>query len=268
MLRKIYALVKKYFLIEISYKLAFCFNVFSVVVTILTYFFIDKLFGHKVTPYLEEFGVNYFSYVLLSIAFFSYIGVGIGSFSSRIRQEQLEGTLESLFLSPTRISTLLFGMGLWNVMFATLNVIIYIGIGISIFNVDFSNANLISACIILILSIISFSGLGIISAAFIIVFKRGNPIGWVISTLEGLVGGVYFPISVMPHILQSVAKFLPITYAIRGIELAIYKGYSPGQLKYECGFLVLFSCLLIPLSFYFFKYALKKAKFQGSLIQY
>lgn len=268
MFRQIFALIKKDFLIETSYKLAFLLNIFTVVSTLLIYFFIDKLFGSRVTQQLKEFGVNYFSYVLLSIAFFSYIGVGIGSFSARIRLEQVQGTLESLLLTPARISVILASFALWNLIFATLDVGIYIGLGIFVFKINFSNVNVISTVVILILSVFSFSSLGIISASFIIIFKRGNPVGWVINTLEGLIGGVYFPVTVMPVWLQLLAKFLPITYAIRAMELAVYKGYSLGQLKTEWGFLLIFLIILVPLSFSSFKYALKRARLQGGLAKY
>jgi len=268
MLKRTLAFLKKDFLIESSYKLSFLLNIFAVLVSILTYFFIDKLFGHRVVSHLEEFGVNYFSYVLLSMAFFSYIGVGLGSFSSRIRSEQIQGTLEALLLTPTTISTILLSLALWNLCFATLNVVIYILAGIFLFNINFTNVNLLSTLVILILTITSFSGLGILSASFIMVFKRGNPVGWVINSLQGLIGGVYFPITVMPVWLQFLARFFPITYAIRAIELAVYRGFGLSQLGEEIGFLLLFSCLLLPLSFASFKYALKKARQQGSLLQY
>ncbi|MGD9015602.1 MAG: ABC transporter permease [Candidatus Omnitrophota bacterium] len=268
MLKRILAFLKKDFLIESSYKLSFLLNISAVLVSILTYFFIDKLFGQRMVEYLEEFGVNYFSYVLLSMAFFSYIGVGLGSFSSRIRSEQMQGTLEALLLTPTRISIILFSLALWNLLFATLNVVIYILVGIFLFNINFTNLNLLSTLVILVLTIVSFSGLGILSASFIMVFKRGNPVGWIINNLEGLIGGVYFPIAVMPAGLQLVARFFPITYAIRAIELAVYRGFGLNQLSKEISFLLLFSCLLLPLSFASFKYALKRARRQGSLLQY
>ena len=268
MIKKIYALIKKDFLLEASYKLAFFFNIFSVVASLLVYFFIDKLFGYRVTGHLQTFGVNYFSYVLLSMAFFSYIGVGIGSFTSRIRMEQMQGTLESLLLTPTRIATILVSFGLWNIIFATLDVSIYIVLGITLFKIDFSNLNISSTLVVLLLTIVSFSSLGILSASFILIFKRGNPLGWFINTLEGLLGGVYFPITVMPSFLQILAKFLPITYAIRAMQLAVYQGAPLWQLKQEWGVLLLFSCILGPLSFFSFSYALRRARLQGSLIQY
>ncbi|MBU1863234.1 MAG: ABC transporter permease [Candidatus Omnitrophica bacterium] len=268
MVRKIIALLKKDFLHETSYKLAFIFNIFTVVTTLLIYFFIDKLFGHTMTNHLEKFGVNYFSYVLVSMAVFSYIGVGIGSFSARIRTEQLQGTLESLLLTPTRMFTILLGMCVWNFIIATADLIIYILLGIFFFHIRFADLNIVSTLTILVLTVISFSSLGIISASFILVLKKGDPIGWIINTFEGLLGGVYFPITVMPLFLQWIAKCLPITHAIRGMELAVYKGYSLSQLTTEWGILLLLSVVFLPLSIASFTYALKKVRKQGGLSHY
>ena len=91
---------------------------------------------------------------------------------------------------------------------------------------------------------------------------------WVISNVEGLISGVYFPITVLPGWLQFMAKFFPITYAIRAVELAVYRGYSLFQLRKEIAFLFLFSLLLLPLSLAVFKYALRRARMDGSLTQY
>ncbi len=268
MFEKVIAIIKKDFLIESSYKLAFIVNIFSVLVSISTFFFISKLFTNTITEHLQEFGVNYFGYVLLGMAFFSYTGVGLGSFSSRIRTEQLQGTLESLLLTPTRSTTLLLGMVLWNFIVASFNLIIYLLFAVFVFKIDFSNANLLSCTVILLLTVVSFSCLGIISASFTLVFKRGNPLTWLINTLEGLLGGVYFPVKVMPGFLQLLAKFLPITYAIRALQFAVYKGYSLGKLKKEVFLLFILTCVLLPLSIHCFKNALKKARYQGSLSHY
>ena len=48
----------------------------------------------------------------------------------------------------------------------------------------------------------------------------------------------------------------------------VYQDYAISQLTEEIGFLLLFSLLLLPLSFASFKFALKKARQQGSLVQY
>jgi ABC-2 type transport system permease protein len=267
-MRKALALLKKDFLMETSYRFAFFFNIFGVLISLLTYFFIDRLFGNSVTKGLEEFGVNYFAYVLVSMAFFGYVGVGLGSFSERIRNEQMQGTLEAVLLTPTRISTILVSMALWNLILATIDMLVYICLAVFVFKISFSGMNTLSTILIFILTVLSFSAMGIISASFIMVFKRGNPFGWVVGSLEGLIGGVYFPISILPGWLQFLAQFFPITHAIRAIQLAVYKGYSPIQLSKEIVILLLFTVALLPFSLWAFKYSLRIARRDGTLGQY
>lgn len=268
MFKKIFAMVRKDFLVEASYRLAFLFNIFGILTTLLTYFFINKLFGDRMVAHLEEFGVNYFSYALLSMAFFGYVGAGLGSFSERIHSEQIQGTLEALLVTPTKISTILLSLAIWNLLLATVDMAIYVLLAVFVFGVSFAGMNLFSTFIIFILTIISFSALGIISASFVMVFKRGNPVGWIVNSIEGLICGVYFPLTVLPAWVQLAAKFFPITYAIRAIQLAVYRGYSIAQLSVEAGALLMFSIVLLPASFYIFTYAVKKARRDGTLTHY
>jgi ABC-2 type transport system permease protein len=268
MFREANAFFKKNLLTETSYRFSFLFNIFGVFLSVLGYFFIDKLFGSRMVEHLEMFGVDYFSYVLLGMAFFSYVGVGMGAIPLQIHQEQTQGTLEAILLTPVKLSTLLFSLASWNLVIATLDMIIYIALGLFFFKIDFSRINPVSSFVTLILTIASFSGLGILSASFVMVFKRGNPVSWIINGLEGLMGGVYFPVSVLPGWLQSLANLLPITHAIRAMELAVFQGYSLRLLAKELFLLFIFSLLLIPAGLIAFQHATKKARSQGTLIQY
>jgi len=267
-MRQLLAFLKKDFLQESSYRWPLLFNVFGVLMTTLTYYFIDKLFGHAFTPHLEGLGGSYFAYVLLSLAFFSYVGFGLGSFSSQIQREQLQGTLEALLVTPTSLTVILLSMGIWNLLIATLDLLIYVGLGAFLFHIDFSRANLLSLSIVWILSLLSFSALGILSASFTLLHKRGNPVSWVISQAEGLLGGVYFPVTVLPAGLQVLARLLPITYAIRALQQTVYNGATPAVLKSELLPLAAFCAVLLPISFAVFRRACRTALRAGTLSQY
>jgi ABC-2 type transport system permease protein len=259
------AFLRKTFLIESSYKLLFAGNIAGIFMGLITYYFIDRLFGHRVAPHLTEFGVSYFSYILVSTALFGYIAVGLSSFPDRISEEQVDGTLESILVTPARIGTVLTGMAIWNFIIATTDLIICIIFGIFIFHVDLSGANIVSVVLVLALSVLSFTGLGIISASFVIVFKRGSPLAWLMSAVEGIAGGTFFPITVLPGWLQVVSAFLPVTYAVKAMELAVYRGYGISDLKYYLIALFVFSATLLPLSVLLFGRAIKYAKKRGTL---
>jgi ABC-2 type transport system permease protein len=267
-LKQIFSFLRKDFLIETSYKFAFITGLLHAFIGILTFFFIDKLFGHTMTPHLETFQTGYFSYVFLSMAFFNYAGAGLGSFANKIREEQYQGTLEAVLSTPIKIPTFLISLSIWNFLYATFELIVYVALGLFIFKIDISNINPISALTVFSLSIITFSAMGILSASFVIMFKRGNPIAWIFSASEGLLAGIFFPISVLPSFLQVLSKFIPLTYSIRALELSVYRGYSVYALKNEILFLILFSITLLPLSIMFFKYSLEKTSKNGQLGTY
>lgn len=268
MLKKPLAFIKKDFLTEISYRFAFLFHIFGIFTWILIFYFIDRLFGSKIAPHLKPYGVNYFSYVLLGIALFTYVGTSVGSFATRIRNEQLMGTLEALLATPIKISTIIISMGIWGFIWASISVLAYLIFGAFLFSVDLTHTNLLSVFVILVLTITSFSGLGLSAAGFIMILKRGQPVTWAVTTLFELLGGVYFPIAVFPGWLQIISHILPITYSVRAMQLAVYKGYSLQSLSSDIIALLIFSIILLPLGLLSFKWAVKRAKINGSLGHY
>lgn len=267
-LRKPAAFVKRDLALQLSYRLAFFLQFSRIFFSVLMFFFVSRIFGGAATPYLESYGGDYFSFVLVGLAFSGYLGVAMGSFSGSIRQGQMMGTLEAMLVTPTRLSTILFSSSLWNFAFTSLRIVVYLVIGAALFGVDLSRANLLAALLIQILTILTFSSVGIISASFIMAFKQGNPLNMVFGTASSLLGGVYYPITVLPFWLQPFSRLLPITYSLRSMRLAMLQGYSLWALAPDILALALFSVVLLPLSMVAFRLAVRKAKMDGSLTQY
>jgi len=65
-----------------------------------------------------------------------------------------------------------------------------------------------------------------------------------------------------------VSKFIPLTYALDAMRLAMLKGYSIFQVRYDLLVLLGFTLALTPLSLVVFRMALKRAKKEGSLVHY
>jgi ABC-2 type transport system permease protein len=256
------------FIEESSYKLSFAMKIFGILSSTLVYYFLSKLLGDAGLKYLKPYGGNYFSFVLIGVAFFSYLGVSVQGISSSIREGQKLGTLESLLVTQTEIPTIIVSSSLYSFLWASFKVAVYLFLGIALFGIDIGNANLAGAFLILILTITSFTSFGIISASFVMVLKKGDPVGWLFTSLSALLGGLYYPVSVLPDWLQYLSYLLPVTYALEGMRLALLKGYSIYELFPNIIALVLFSCIMMPLSIVIFGYAIKRAKKEGSLTHY
>lgn len=267
-LRKAIAFVKRDFLIQASYRSAFVFEWLGILAKVATFYFIAKLFGQGLTPYLKEYQAGYFPFVLVGIAFSGYLSTSIHSFAQHLRQEQMLGTLEAMLVTPTRISVIILSLCIWDFIFTSIGTIIYFLFGVLFFKLELTQMNLLASLIIFVLTIISFSAIGIISAAFVMVFKKGDPISWLITTFSGFLGGVFFPVAILPGWMRGVSYCLPLTYSLRGLRHAILQGYSLNMLLPEIGALLMFCIILLPLSLQIVKYTVKKAKISGSLAHY
>jgi ABC-2 type transport system permease protein len=265
---KPFAFLKRDFLINSSYKTSFLFQSGSIILTVLTFFFISRLFGERASRYLTNYGGDYFPFVLIGIAFYGYLTTAMNSFTQAIEQEQSMGTLEAIILSPTKISTVLISGSLWNFFITSFNIFLYLLLGVIFFNFPIDKINIPSVITIAILTITSFSSIGIISASFILVLKRGDPVVLFFSGISRLLGGVYFPITILPIWVQKISHLLPITYSLHGMRMAILMGHSVKDISRDIFALILFSIIFLPFSILCFKFALGKAKKYGSLIYY
>ena len=96
----------------------------------------------------------------------------------------------------------------------------------------------------------------------------GSPINWFIFNLSRFLGGVFYPISVLPGWCQSLAKLLPITHSLEGIRLSLIQGHSLTQLREQVLALLIFNIVLLPLSIVIFNLAFKIARRDGTLCHY
>ncbi len=262
------AFLKRDFSLALSYRLSFILQIFGIFFSVASFYFLSRLFGSALVPQLEQYGGDYFSFVLIGLAFTSYLGLSLSNFSGSIREGQMTGTLEIMLLSPTRLSSILLSSSLWPYLLTTVNVVVYLIVGALVFGFSVSQANFLTAIVILILSIASFSGIGILSAAVVLVVKKGDPIAWIFGGVSTLLAGVYYPISVLPDWLTPLSHILPMTYALDAMRLAMLRGYSIYEVRYDILALLGFTVVLTPLAFFAFRKALKQAKKEGSLIQY
>lgn len=266
--RKLIEFIKKDFFIQISYRFSFILTSIGIIFSVLTFYFIGKLFGEGVNPYLKEYGGEYFPFVLIGLALSSYLGMALRTFSLHLREEQMMGTLEAIFITPTKVSNLMIFIPCWDFIFNSLNALICLLLGVYFLGVKLVNTSFWAVFIILILTISCSISIGIISAAFIMVFKKGDPITWLINLFSGLFGGIYFPVAMLPVKFQFVSYLIPVTYALRALRHALLQGYSLDMLLPDIIILLFFTLVLLPLSIVLFKFALKKAKIKGSLGHY
>jgi len=266
--RKPVAFLRRDFLNESSYKFSFIIHFMGIIFSVLSIYFLSRLVGDAALPHLSGYGGDYFSFVIIGIALAGYMQVALGTFAGSIREAQITGTLEAMLATRTGVPVIILSSSLYSFVITSVRILIYLFFGALAFGIHLEQSNYLGAFLILCLTIVCFSSVGILWAGFIMVLKRGDPFNWIFTSLSWLLGGIYYPITVLPEWLQTVSTLFPITHALEGIRLALLQGYSTRSLLPAILPLLGFGIVMIPVSIWIFHHAIRIAKSNGSLTQY
>ena len=261
------AFIKRDLLIAWSYRLRFLTQGGAIVSTILVFFFLGRLVVPDQSQMLR-YGGDYFAFSLVGLAFADYLIVSVNSFADEVRRGQMQGTLEALLTAPVPTLHILLYSSLSSFVFTTMRIGFYLGLGVLFFDMQWRLASWAAFGLVFLLTILSFWGLGLISAAFVMVFKQASPIGWAIGPLSGLLGGVMFPVQLLPDWLQWLAGLLPITWALEALRQVLLNGAPMMQVGRECVVLALFAAAFLWAGIVCFRIGLRHAQKEGSLLQY
>lgn len=266
--RKALAFVKRDLITETSYKFAFVFEVVTSVFPVLSFYFISKLVGGEGKVALSRYGGEYFPFVMIGVAFTQYLMVSLRTFANTIRRSQMAGCLEAMLSTRTSPQVVIILSSLYSFLIKTVHIVIIFIVGGVFLGVSYEKANILSMVVILMLTIVAFSSLGIFSATLIVLLKKGDPLEWIFGSFSALVGGSFFPVSILPGWLQVIAQYLPITHALEGMRLAVLEGYTVFMLSKTILILLLMGVFLLPLSVWMFSLAVEKGRRDGSLMHY
>jgi ABC-2 type transport system permease protein len=266
-LRVPWAFIVRDFRIETSYKASFALRLLGAILNVTVYYFIARVFGSVAAPYLKAYGGSYFAFVVLGVAFNDYLGLGLSAIGDSIRDGQTTGTLELMLLSPTRLPTVLLSSSLWSYLFTSLRVVVYLLTGAAL-GMRLDNANVPFALLSLAVAVVSFNALGLFAASLMILMKRGDPLGWALRISSVVLGGVFYPMEVLPSWLRALAQMLPLTHALELLRRSLLNGEGFAELQGELFILMALTAILFPLGLLACRLAIHIARTDGSLAHY
>lgn len=253
---------------EMSYKLSFAMQVVGILPLLLLFLLLSRFFGNAVAGQLQAYGGRYFPFVLIGLAVQSYLSQGLGTFSNRLREAQVSGTLEAELATPAPLALHLAGLALYPFAVSTFQVFLVLGMGSLLGGARFHWHRLPLVFLVLLVSAGAFTCLGILSASYIVAFKRGDPVGFLVRTASWMLGGVYFPIAVLPPWLQHLAGLVPMTPCLEALRRLLLGDQGLAGILQPLALLAPWVVLGLPLGYLLFRTAVGWAKRNGSLGQY
>ncbi|HEX8473280.1 MAG TPA: ABC transporter permease [Pyrinomonadaceae bacterium] len=263
---RVRAFVARDFQLMLSYRLQFFFRVLQIFFIVTTLFFISQIFsGQAVTAFAQW--RNPLAAWLTGLAVLNYFMTGFSSLATAIRSEQMQGTLEGVLMTPINVPTLIVASSAWDFLQASLFSSLYLVIGWLFFGITYQG-NFLLALLILLLTTLVLASVGILSASFAMVFKRGDPFAILLGTGATLFSGVLFPTQLLGTGFGYISRLLPTTYGVDGIRRVLLQGQSFAEVREPIMTLCIFLAVLLPFSLWVFARAVRRAKREGSLVQY
>ena len=246
--------------------------------TVFLFEAIEALFGSAMLFYVARFvdspqlqhalpqTETYFAFSLVGLIFLDYLNAALDAFDHSLEEARDTGTLEHLLITQTSLPVILAGSAIYPFVVTTLRIAIYIGWGVALFGFPLHAANWAAVAAVIAATLLAFSGLGILSASYLLLFKRGNPAKWFFLGVSSVAGGMLFPINILPDWLQVVARLNPVTYSLDAMRAALLDGASFSYVARPLAVLLLFVVILLPTSMLVFSWALRRTKMNGTLM--
>jgi ABC-2 type transport system permease protein len=256
-LEKIYYFMKRDIISFSTYKMNMLLLIGTAIFGALSFAFLGT---SATNAWVEQtYHMNYTTYLLIGLAFSTYLNQSITLVQKTINP----WALEEVLVSPTRLSTFIIGSSLWSFIWSTGVVIVYLGIGVLAFGVVL-NINFLATAIVLALGITTFLGFSMVGAGVLIVTKQGDPVTSIITLATSLFGNVLFPIVVMPVWMQSISYIVPQYYFFTSIRYAL-NGSTLMDILPQIGILAVMCAIVVPVGYYIYSWCLKTAKKNGTL---
>jgi ABC-2 type transport system permease protein len=205
-------------------------------------------------------------YLAIGTAIWTYIAVVFDSVTETVTIERWEGTIEYTFMAPISRITHMLGICTFAIIHGFLMTAVQLFVMSLFFHMDLSHANWGVVVVLMLVGSVSLIGLGTVSAVLPMLFtERGAQMAYIIRAILLLISGVYYPISVLPDWMQTLAIFSPVTYLLDGLRASIQHGKGLAALWPDIWPLLISGVVLVPFGLYVFSLAERYAKRTGRL---
>lgn len=259
------AFLRRDFLIWSSYRLAVVWQVLGLFVILGLIYFAGTTVGDRSDLIGEQSG-SYVAFVLVGFAFTDVLAQGMNTLPQAIRDQQKSGTFEPMMLAPVSTITLALSSSFFRFVVSLVRMAFFIGFGVLVLGY-WHHADPLSVMIVMLPALASFAALGVLSSAFIILVKQGDPILLAYGAVTVLLGGMLFPVSALPAWLRPLADLVPLTHALSGVRAGL-NGSAPIDVLPQVGILLAMTAVFLPLGIWAFNWAIDRAKREGSLAEY
>jgi ABC-2 type transport system permease protein len=258
-----YAIFRRDLHVYVSYRTRMVSQLLTSVFSLTLFYYISRLVHVSgfVTPN------DYFGFVVVGIALVSVL-YSCFAIAETVRQELVAGTFERLLLSPFGAIGGMVAMTLFPLLFSFVLAAITLGLGVVLFGLELHWSTVPLSVPAMALALLAFIPFGMFFAAVTVATKQGNVgTSWFIALIS-IIGGLYFPITLLPGWAQTLGEIQPFTPATELLRHLLMDSPQANSTAVTVAKLIGFAMVLVPASLFALHHAIRYGQRRGTIIEY
>jgi ABC-2 type transport system permease protein len=170
--------------------------------------------------FAPSLGITSYDYAFSKVMFWGLIG-GVASSVATLAIEKSSGTIVRLQLAPLRKIDVLAGKALACIAVILLSSLLTWLFATLLFGIKTTAPG--SLVLVCISNAIFFAGLMTFLGNFAKTERGAGALSWSVMQLLACFSGIMFPTTIMPEWMISITNFNPLTWAVKAMEIALWK---------------------------------------------
>ncbi len=181
--------------------------------------------------------------------------------------EMNQGTLEPVWLTPTRRETFVLGFSFSSFLVSATGGLVLLVIGSLVFGGRYGAAAALAAPA-LVLSAICLVGVAYLVSAAVLLVKQPSFFVDAAAFLFGSLSGAMFPITVLPGAIKAISLLLPTTYAVDLLRAQALQTRTLLPVQVEYAVLGALTAVMLPLGWWAFSRTIRRITRLGTIGQH
>lgn len=258
------AVVKRDFKLALSYRLRFATQLLSVFFSLTLFYYLSRLVQ---VPVFESHDA-YYAFAVVGLIILQVLNSTLASPPGSLRQELVAGTFERIVLSPFGAVGGAISMMVFPFVYALVTGIAMLGFASLVFGLDVAWATVPLVIPVAALGALSFAPFGVALLAMVLVVKQvASGTTWIIAGIS-LIAGLYFPVTYLPDWIEWASDVQPFTPAVELMRNLLVGTELTDPVWLDVGRMAGFAVVLLPLSVWTLKKAIRTSRRRGTIIEY
>jgi ABC-2 type transport system permease protein len=200
---------------------------------------------------------SYFDFIAPGIMAMTVMMSVMTGLPAAISHERELGTLDGMMVAPINRLSVILGKTLAQMARGILQGVLILVLAVMLFGVTI-HGNILLVFALLLLGVFSFVGLGVVLTSFAKDQETAVMMMTTIMFPMMFLSGVFFPIEQMPWFMQSISKFLPLTYVADALRKVMVLGADIPAITPELSILIVFGVVMTAIAVPVFKRAMTR----------